>query len=113
MKVGTQTKRLQDAKPSATVERRAEASQADDARSAKAAASAARPPTAQPSAAPLPAPTGLAALPAALTSINREVLPEVLRIVIHLGKEVPFYDERIEGHRVCSSISRTRERSRA
>ena len=109
MKVGTQTKRLQDAKPSATTERRAEASQSDEARSTKAAASAARPPTAQPSAAPLPAPTGLAALPAALTSINREVLPEVLRIVIHLGKEVPFYDERIEGPpRVFLDLQNTR-----
>ena len=48
-----------------------------------------------------PAPTGLAALPAALTGITREVLPEVLRIVIQLGKEVPFYDERIDGPLAC------------
>ena len=56
-----------------------------------------------------PAPTGLAALPAALTSITREVLPEVLRIVIQLGKEVPFYDERIDGPpRVFLDLQNTR-----
>jgi N-acetylmuramoyl-L-alanine amidase len=87
-RVGTQTKRLQDAKPSAT--------------STVARAPAAAPPS-------MPAPTGLAALPAALTSITREVLPEVLRIVIQLGKEVPFYDERIEGPpRVFLDLQNTR-----
>ena len=86
MKVGSQTKRLQDAKPSSTVAR--------------------APAAATPS---MPAPTGLAALPAALTSITREVLPEVLRIVIQLGKEVPFYDERIEGPpRVFLDLQNTR-----
>ena len=86
MKVGSQTKRLQDAKPSSTVAR----------------APAAAPPS-------MSAPTGLAALPAALTSITREVLPEVLRIVIQLGKEVPFYDERIEGPpRVFLDLQNTR-----
>jgi N-acetylmuramoyl-L-alanine amidase len=88
MRVGTQTKRLQDAKPSST--------------STVARAPAAAPPS-------MPAPTGLAALPAALTSITREVLPEVLRIVIQLGKEVPFYDERIEGPpRVFLDLQNTR-----
>jgi N-acetylmuramoyl-L-alanine amidase len=88
MKVGTQTKRLQDAKPSST--------------STVARAPAAAPPS-------MPAPTGLAALPAALTSISRDVLPEVLRIVIHLGKEVPFYDERIDGPpRVFLDLQNTR-----
>jgi N-acetylmuramoyl-L-alanine amidase len=87
MKVGTQTTRLQDAKPSST-------------------STVARAPAASPS---MPAPTGLAALPAALTSITREVLPEVLRIVIQLGKEVPFYDERIEGPpRVFLDLQNTR-----
>jgi N-acetylmuramoyl-L-alanine amidase len=86
-KVASQTKRLQDAKPTATPERRAAA--ADTTSS--------------------PAPTGLAALPAALTSITREVLPEVLRIVIQLGKEVPFYDERIDGPpRVFLDLQNTR-----
>jgi N-acetylmuramoyl-L-alanine amidase len=48
-------------------------------------------------------------LPAALTSITREVLPEVLRIVIQLGKEVPFYDERIDGPpRVFLDLQNTR-----
>ena len=88
MKVGTQTKRLQDAKPSST-------------------STVARPPAAAPPS--MPAPTGLAALPAALTSITREVLPEVLRIVIQLGKEVPFYDERIDGPpRVFLDLQNTR-----
>jgi N-acetylmuramoyl-L-alanine amidase len=87
-RVGTQTKRLQDAKPSST--------------STVARAPAAASPS-------MPAPTGLAALPAALTSITREVLPEVLRIVIQLGKEVPFYDERIEGPpRVFLDLQNTR-----
>ena len=48
-------------------------------------------------------------MPAALTSITREVLPEVLRIVIQLGKEVPFYDERIDGPpRVFLDLQNTR-----
>jgi N-acetylmuramoyl-L-alanine amidase len=58
---------------------------------------------------PTPAPAGLAALPAALTGITREVLPEVLRIVIQLGKEVAFYDERIDGPpRVFLDLQNTR-----
>jgi N-acetylmuramoyl-L-alanine amidase len=58
---------------------------------------------------PSPAPTGLAALPSALTGITREVLPEVLRIVIQLGKEVAFYDERIGGPpRVFLDLQNTR-----
>ena len=100
-KVAAQTKRLQDARPTATPERRAEASAfakppADKSASATSVAST-------------PAPTGLAALPAALTGISREVLPEVLRIVIQLGKEVPFYDERIDGPpRVFLDLQNTR-----
>jgi N-acetylmuramoyl-L-alanine amidase len=59
--------------------------------------------------APAPAPTGLAALPAPLTAITREVLPEVLRFVIQLGKEVTFYDERIDGPpRVFLDLHNTR-----
>ncbi len=81
-KVAAQAKRLQDAKPTATVKAPADTA---------------------------PAPTGLAALPAALTGITREVLPEVLRIVIQLGKEVPFYDERIDGPpRVFLDLQNTR-----
>jgi N-acetylmuramoyl-L-alanine amidase len=58
---------------------------------------------------PAPEPTGLAALPAALTGISREVLPEVLRIVIQVAKEVPFYDERIDGPpRVFLDLQNTR-----
>lgn len=93
-KVASQTKRLQDATPAVTIERRAEVS-----------ASAARPATAP----PVPAPTGLAALPAPLTAITREVLPEVLRFVIQVGKEVTFYDERIDGPpRVFLDLHNTR-----
>jgi len=56
-----------------------------------------------------PPATGLAALPAALTGVSREVLPEVLRIVIQLGKEVTFYDERIDGPpRVFLDLHNTR-----
>jgi N-acetylmuramoyl-L-alanine amidase len=87
-KVASQTKRLQDAKPTAT---------STPARLAAA------------ESAPAAARTGLAAVPAALTSITREVLPEVLRIVIQLGKEVPFYDERIDGPpRVFLDLQNTR-----
>jgi N-acetylmuramoyl-L-alanine amidase len=87
-KVASQTKRLQEARPTAT---------STPARVAAAAATSS------------PAPTGLAALPAALTGITREVLPEVLRIVIQLGKEVPFYDERIDGPpRVFLDLQNTR-----
>jgi N-acetylmuramoyl-L-alanine amidase len=89
-KVASQTKRLQDAKPSAT------------STPTRAAVTESAPVSAA-------APTGLAALPAALTSITREVLPEVLRIVIQLGKEVPFYDERIDGPpRVFLDLQNTR-----
>jgi len=87
-KVASQTRRLQDAKPAIT-----------------------SPPTRTAAAVstPPPAPTGLAALPAALTGITREVLPEVLRIVIQLGKEVAFYDERIGGPpRVFLDLQNTR-----
>jgi N-acetylmuramoyl-L-alanine amidase len=62
-----------------------------------------------PASAPSAATRGLAALPAALTSVTREVLPEVLRFVIQLGKEVTFYDERIEGPpRVFLDLHNTR-----
>jgi N-acetylmuramoyl-L-alanine amidase len=87
-KVASHTRRLRDAKPTIT---------SPPIRTAVAA------PT------PSPAPTGLAALPAALTGITREVLPEVLRIVIQLGKEVAFYDERIGGPpRVFLDLQNTR-----
>jgi N-acetylmuramoyl-L-alanine amidase len=87
-KVAAHTKRLQDAKPTVT---------------------APSPRTSAAASTPTPAPTGLAALPAALTGITREVLPEVLRIVIQLGKEVAFYDERIDGPpRVFLDLQNTR-----
>jgi N-acetylmuramoyl-L-alanine amidase len=67
------------------------------------------PPRAAPASRTSSAATGLAALPAALTGITREVLPEVLRIVIQLGKEVTFYDERIDGPpRVFLDLHHTR-----
>jgi N-acetylmuramoyl-L-alanine amidase len=67
------------------------------------------PPRAAPASTTSSAATGLAALPAALTGITREVLPEVLRIVIQLGKEVTFYDERIDGPpRVFLDLHHTR-----
>ena len=101
-KVSSHTKRLQDAKPTATMVRL----KPDTTQSSPARASAA---PAVPAPSTAPAPTGLAALPAALTSITREVLPEVLRIIIHLGKEVPFYDERIDGPpRVFLDLQNTR-----
>jgi N-acetylmuramoyl-L-alanine amidase len=87
-RVASHTKRLQDAKPTA-------------------ASSAARAPAPAPRIAP--APTGLAALPAPLTRITREVLPEVLRVVLHLGKEVTFYDQQIDGPpRVFLDLHNTR-----
>ena len=87
-KVASQTRRLQGAKPTIT---------SPATRTATAAVT------------PPPAPTGLAALPAALTGITREVLPEVLRIVIQLGKEVTFFDERIGGPpRVFLDLQNTR-----
>jgi N-acetylmuramoyl-L-alanine amidase len=85
-KVPSQTRRLAQAKATREVKARP-----------------ARPPE------PAPEPTGLAALPAALTGISREVLPEVLRIVIQVAKEVPFYDERIDGPpRVFLDLQNTR-----
>src|SRR5688572_16799646 len=87
-KVSSETRRLQDARPT---------NSSSPARLAPVEAAAA------------PAPTGLAALPAALTGITREVLPEVLRFVIQLGKEVTFYDERIDGPpRVFLDLHNTR-----
>jgi N-acetylmuramoyl-L-alanine amidase len=94
-KVSSHTKRLQDARPTTSSSARVPA------------ASPARPPA--PPSAVTDAPTGLAALPAALTGVTREVLPEVLRFVIQLGKEVTFYDERIDGPpRVFLDLHNTR-----
>ena len=46
---------------------------------------------------------------APLTAIRREVLPEVLRITLELGREVAFYDERIDGPpRVFIDLKNTR-----
>jgi N-acetylmuramoyl-L-alanine amidase len=51
----------------------------------------------------------MTALPAAFTSIKREVLPEVLRITLEVGREVTFYDERIDGPpRVFLDLQNTR-----
>jgi N-acetylmuramoyl-L-alanine amidase len=89
-KVASQTKRLQDARATTT----SPLARVAALESAPAAA---------------PAPTGLAALPAALTGITREVLPEVLRFVIQVGKEVAFYDERLNGPpRVFLDLQNTR-----
>jgi N-acetylmuramoyl-L-alanine amidase len=94
-KVSSHTKRLQDARPTTSSSARVPA------------ASRARPPA--PPSAVTDAPTGLAALPAPLTGVTREVLPEVLRFVIQLGKEVTFYDERIDGPpRVFLDLHNTR-----
>jgi N-acetylmuramoyl-L-alanine amidase len=94
-KVSSHTKRLQDARPTTSSSARVPAT------------SPARPPA--PPSAVTDAPTGLAALPAALTGVTREVLPEVLRFVIQLGKEVTFYDERIDGPpRVFLDLHNTR-----
>ena len=94
-KVASQTKRLQDAKPTFTPP------------PTRTAAATSRPSTPAPAASD-PPPT-LAALPAALTGVTREVLPEVLRFVIQLGKEVTFYDERIDGPpRVFLDLHNTR-----
>ena len=84
-KVSSHTKRLQDARPTSS------------------------PPARPPSPAAASPSGGLAALPAALTSITREVLPEVLRFVIQLGKEVTFYDQRLDGPpRVFLDLQNTR-----
>jgi hypothetical protein len=94
-KVSSHTKRLQDARPTTSSSARVPAT------------SPARPPA--PPSAVTDAPTGLAALPAALTGVTREVLPEVLRFVMQLGKEVTFYDERIDGPpRVFLDLHNTR-----
>ncbi len=111
-KVSSHTKRLQDAKPTFTSSpARTAAATSTPATPAHAerrpqVAASAGPSTTAASAPPL---TGLAALPAALTSVTREVLPEVLRFVIQLGKEVTFYDERIDGPpRVFLDLHNTR-----
>ena len=54
-------------------------------------------------------PTAPPATAAALTAIRREVLPEALRITLELGREVTFYDERIDGPpRVFIDLQNTR-----
>jgi len=90
--VPEQTKRLNDAKPNPP------ASQSTDL------AQSSAPPT--PPAIPArPAVTGTASL----TAIRRDVLPEALRITLELGREVTFYDERIDGPpRVFIDLQNTR-----
>jgi N-acetylmuramoyl-L-alanine amidase len=90
--VPEQTKRLNDAKPNPP------ASQSTDL------ARASAPPT--PPAVPArPTATGTASL----TAIRRDVLPEALRITLELGREVTFYDERIDGPpRVFIDLQNTR-----
>jgi N-acetylmuramoyl-L-alanine amidase len=84
-KVSSHAKRLQDARPTSS------------------------PPPNTPSVASTSRPAGLSALPVALTGITREVLPEVLRFVIQLGKEVTFYDQRLDGPpRVFLDLQNTR-----
>jgi N-acetylmuramoyl-L-alanine amidase len=106
-KVSSHTKRLQDARPTTSSPARVAAP-----RPAPTSVSAPNPvakPTSVSPSALTAAPTGLAALPAALTGVTREVLPEVLRFVIQLGKEVTFYDERIDGPpRVFLDLHNTR-----
>jgi N-acetylmuramoyl-L-alanine amidase len=61
-----------------------------------------------------PTPPAIPARPAAtgtasLTAIRRDVLPEALRITLELGREVTFYDERIDGPpRVFIDLQNTR-----
>jgi N-acetylmuramoyl-L-alanine amidase len=90
--VPEQTKRLADAKPSPP------ASQATDV----ARAFIVQTPPAIPA---RPIATGTASL----TAIRRDVLPEALRITLELGREVTFYDERIDGPpRVFIDLQNTR-----
>jgi N-acetylmuramoyl-L-alanine amidase len=65
------------------------------AQTARLEAAAARPPATSP--------------PPALRAIRREVLPDALRITLELDREVPFYDERVEGPpRVLVDLQNTR-----
>jgi N-acetylmuramoyl-L-alanine amidase len=90
--VPEQTKRLNDARPNPP------ASQSTD----LARASATPTPPAVPA---RPTATGTASL----TAIRRDVLPEALRITLELGREVTFYDERIDGPpRVFIDLQNTR-----
>jgi N-acetylmuramoyl-L-alanine amidase len=66
------------------------------------------PPVAAPSISRSTTPAAAAAA-ASLTAIRREVLPEALRITLELGREVTFYDERIDGPpRVFIDLQNTR-----
>jgi N-acetylmuramoyl-L-alanine amidase len=56
-----------------------------------------------------PAPSAARTAPSALRAIHREVLPDALRVTLELDREVPFYDERIEGPpRVFVDLQNTR-----
>jgi N-acetylmuramoyl-L-alanine amidase len=105
-KVSSHAKRLQDAKPTTTASPVRTPAPATPPAPAPVPPAPPRVVAASPTSPPA---TGLAALPAALTGVSREVLPEVLRIVIQLGKEVTFYDERIDGPpRVFLDLHNTR-----
>ena len=106
-KVSSHTKRLQDARPTTSSPARVAAPRPTS--TSVSAPNPVAPPASVSPSALTTAPTGLAALPAALTGVTREVLPEVLRFVIQLGKEVTFYDERIDGPpRVFLDLHNTR-----
>jgi len=95
--VPEQTKRLNDAKPSAPASQSTDAVRAVSTEAARDAVPA-RPTT---TSTPTPA--------ASLTAIRRDVLPEALRITLELGREVTFYDERIDGPpRVFIDLQNTR-----
>src|SRR5688572_24233360 len=71
------------------------------------------PPAAAPPVAPVPPPAASPRVPPAgpvtLRDIRREVLPETLRVVLELDREVSFYDERIDGPpRVFVDLANTR-----
>ena len=96
--VPEQTKRLNDAKPSAPASQSTDAVPAIATQGVRDATIPARP---TPASSSTPA--------ASLTAIRRDVLPEALRITLELGREVTFYDERIDGPpRVFIDLQNTR-----
>ena len=96
--VPEQTKRLNDAKPSAPASQSTDAVPAIATQGVRDVTAPARPIT-----------TSSSTPAASLTAIRRDVLPEALRITLELGREVTFYDERIDGPpRVFIDLQNTR-----
>jgi len=105
------TKRLTDAKPVAAPASQIELASAPPVppQPVPAIAPRAVPSKAAVSNAPAPTARPTTSGVAPLTAIRREVLPEVLRITLELGREVAFYDERIDGPpRVFIDLKNTR-----